>query len=96
MVTEKVGGIDLNSSALDLTTTNEGEFKFPIPTPAMIETFQGVNGFVPTIINVTPIPNLPFVLGLTHDTESSPYAQDENRWLDQAALPKFTHKIILS
>lgn len=59
----KYGGIDLNPAHLDLQIKRDGK---GIPLPLFqqpIETFN-IEGFVPVIINVTPITNLPLLLGL--------------------------------
>ncbi len=58
-----VGGIDLNPALLDLQIKRDGN-GVPLPLPQQpIETMR-IDGFVPIIINITPIPNLPQFLGL--------------------------------
>lgn len=66
------GGIDLNSALLDLQIKRDGE---GVPLPVNLQDFESMNiqGFMPIIINVTPIPNLPMILGFfeeeTYDDE---------------------------
>ncbi len=66
---DPLGGIDLNASALDLKTANVGKFSFPVPTPQMIQNMNQATGFVPIIIQVTPIVNLPLILGFANENE---------------------------
>ncbi|GEM_PF-6306142 len=57
------GGIDFNPALLDLQIKRDGN-GVPLPLPQQpIETMR-IDGFVPIIINITPIPNLPMLLGL--------------------------------
>jgi hypothetical protein len=55
------GGIDLNSIDKDLQTKENGEIKFTID-PAMLEELQNAPGFVPVIINIQPLTDLPTFL----------------------------------
>ncbi len=62
-VAEPPGGIDLNPALLDLQIKRDGN-GVPLPLPQQpIETMH-IDGFLPVIINITPISNLPLVLGL--------------------------------
>ncbi|MBI5149870.1 MAG: hypothetical protein HZA28_03765 [Candidatus Omnitrophica bacterium] len=62
-LTTNPGGIDLNPALLDLQIKRDGN-GVPLPLPQQpIETMH-IDGFVPIIINITPIPNLPMLLGL--------------------------------
>lgn len=57
-----VGGINLSSDLLDLRTRGEEiQFDFNI-SPAMIETLP-IEGFTPLIFQITPVTNLPLLLG---------------------------------
>ncbi|MFT5387480.1 MAG: hypothetical protein ACI9E5_000608 [Candidatus Omnitrophota bacterium] len=68
---ERVGGIDLNPKLLDLQIKRDGS---GIPLPMNFQPLENMNieGFLPVIINVTPIANLPLLLGLL-DNEESPF-----------------------
>jgi len=88
-----VGGIDLNAQALDMTTTNEGEFPFPVPTSQMIQLMNQATGFVPTILNIAPIVNLPLILGLVDEGETLPLANHINDPMDKARNEYFDRVI---
>jgi len=63
-----VGGINLNPALLDLTIKRDGN-GVPLPmTPDEMKSIQ-IDGFLPIIINVTPISNLPLLLGVSEDSE---------------------------
>ncbi|HSV43162.1 MAG TPA: hypothetical protein VLJ10_01280, partial [Candidatus Bathyarchaeia archaeon] len=77
--TRKVGGIDLNPAFLDLKIKRDGN---GIPLPMMDQPMQElmqIEGFVPVIINVTPVQNLPMLLGMdvepTTDDQNEGYAK---------------------
>jgi 5,10-methylenetetrahydrofolate reductase len=55
------GGIDLNSIDQNLQTKENGEIKFAID-PAMLEELRNAPGFVPVIINIQPLTDLPTFL----------------------------------
>jgi hypothetical protein len=57
------GGINLNPNLLDLQIKRDGN-GVPLPLPQQpIETMH-IEGFLPIIINVTPVTNLPLLLGM--------------------------------
>ncbi|MBP9854509.1 MAG: hypothetical protein KBD53_06550 [Candidatus Omnitrophica bacterium] len=60
---DRVGGIDLNPKLLDLQIKRDGS---GVPLPYNQQPFENMNidGFIPVIINVSPITNLPLMLGL--------------------------------
>ncbi len=59
-----VGGIDFNADKMILETRSSGgEIKFQI-NPQKLREFQNAPGFVPVIINIQPLINLPLFLGL--------------------------------
>ncbi len=61
--TNNLGGIDLNSANLDLQIKRDGN-GIPLPMNLQpIETMH-IEGFVPVIINITPIKDLPFLSGI--------------------------------
>ena len=59
------GGIDLNSSKMNLLVQNSGQgIRFHID-PAMLQQLKDAPGFVPVIINIRPLTNIRTFLGLT-------------------------------
>ena len=62
-----VGGIDLNPALLDLQIKRDANF-VPLPLPQQPIQQMHIEGFIPVIINITPVTNLPMLLGLA-DTE---------------------------
>ena len=61
------GGIDLNPELLDLQIKRDGN-GVPLPLPMQPIENMHIEGFLPVIINITPVTNLPLLLGLA-DTE---------------------------
>lgn len=63
---QKYGGIDLNPKLLDLQIKRDDQ---GIPLPLFDQPIEQMNieGFVPVIINVVPLTNLPFLLGVKAD-----------------------------
>ncbi|MEW5895390.1 MAG: 2-phospho-L-lactate transferase CofD family protein [Candidatus Omnitrophota bacterium] len=67
---EQVGGIDLNPDYLDLRIKRDGN-GVPLPmSQQSIEQLRQIDGFLPVIINVTPIQNFPMALGLDVSSEN--------------------------
>ena len=65
-----VGGIDFNPKGLNLTTTGEMvPFEMPSFTQETLDSMN-VTGYMPIIINVTPVTNFTLLLGLSDDKES--------------------------
>ncbi|MBF0385154.1 MAG: hypothetical protein HQL27_04715, partial [Candidatus Omnitrophica bacterium] len=63
---DEVGGINLNPALLDMIIKRDGN-GVPLPlTPVEIQNLS-VDGFLPVIISVTPITDLPLLLGVTED-----------------------------
>lgn len=64
--TEKPGGIDFNPQLLDLQIKRDPN---GVPLPIQMQPLQtietNIQGIVPVIINITPIPSLPAMLGLS-------------------------------
>lgn len=59
---ETVGGIDFNPEIMKIETMQTGEsFDFEFTSPQILNT--QVNGLVPIIINVSPVTNIPLLLG---------------------------------
>jgi len=67
MLTKNPGGIDLNSNILNMNIQRDGK---GIALPAFQQPIENINvdGFIPLIINVVPITNLPLIIGIV-DTE---------------------------
>ncbi|MBI5416009.1 MAG: phosphoglycerate kinase, partial [Candidatus Omnitrophica bacterium] len=60
---EEPGGINLDPALLDLQIRRDANF-VPLPLPQQpIETMR-IEGFIPVIINITPVMDLPLLLGL--------------------------------
>ena len=57
------GGIDFNAENMDVTTKGD-EIDFDIPLDMQNIDFNNIEGFVPIIINITPIANFMGLLGL--------------------------------
>ena len=59
-----VGGINLNPVLLDLQIKRDGN---GVPLPINLQPIHQmkIDGFVPIIINVTPVVNLPFLMGFS-------------------------------
>ena len=64
---EDVGGINLNPALLDLQIKRDAN-GVPLPLPRQPIGEMHIDGFIPVIINITPVTNLPLLLGLA-DTE---------------------------
>jgi len=68
--TENVGGIDLNPALMNLQIKRDGN-GVPLPMPQQnIESIK-IDGLFPVIINVTPVTNMPFLLGLGDTQEDN-------------------------
>ncbi len=63
------GGIDFNPKALEMNIKRDGK-GIPLPVSQQpIEQFMQLQEFVPVIINIAPIQNLPALLGLKEEEE---------------------------
>ena len=60
------GGIDLNPALLDLQIKRDGN-GIPLPVNQQPIHNMKIDGFIPIIINVTPISNLPLILGFVDE-----------------------------
>ena len=71
---EAPGGIDFNPALLNLQIKRD---RAGVPLPAVQQPIGNMNidGFIPVIINVTPMLNLPFLLGVDSPGQSQPQAQ---------------------
>ena len=59
---DAVGGIDLNPAMLSLQIRRDGN-GIPLPIEEQPLENMEIRGFVPVIINITPVPNLPALIG---------------------------------
>ncbi len=87
---ENLGGIDFNPNSFDLGIQGQGfDYNAPID-PQLLESLisSPIGGFIPVIINITPIINLPQLLGLNGDRENVPVEQSsfpkEELWREEA------------
>ncbi len=63
-----LGGINLNPSIYDIETRGESsEFDFTFEDPAVIN--ADITGLVPVIINVTPVTNIPLLIGVKEEAK---------------------------
>ena len=62
-VPEKVGGIDLNPENLDIEIKGKGVVPFNMENVG-IKDFENFTGFTPIIFQMTPVINIPLLLGL--------------------------------
>lgn len=72
-LTTNPGGINLNPALLDLQIKRDANF-VPLPLPQQPIQQMHIEGFIPVIINITPVTNLPMLLGLAdtkQDTEET-------------------------
>ena len=66
------GGIDLQTGQMDLDIRgNAGSFEIEIPTDTLERLRNDVKGFVPLIINVQPLTDVPLFLGLSDSSSNS-------------------------
>lgn len=89
------GGIDLNSDALEMRTDNTGAFAFPVPSPQMIQDMNQATGFVPTVLEVAPITNLPMLLGLADEAgeDEQPVRRSDAGRVDKARNEYFDRMV---
>ena len=63
-----LGGINLNPALLNLQIKRDTE-GIPLPLPQQPVGDMNIEGFLPIIINITPVPSLPMLLGMTADED---------------------------
>ena len=63
--------IDLNTAQFDLQIKRDGK---GIPLPVFDQSIENINikGFIPVIINIQPVINLPLLLGVNGDADETP------------------------
>jgi len=79
----KPGGIDLNPNTLDLQTQGR-RFDLKLPLNSFDLQNIRIDGFTPVIINVTPLTNLPLLLGLVDEESETPKNANHTPELDPA------------
>ncbi|MCK4829606.1 hypothetical protein KA005_78505, partial [bacterium] len=70
-VASSPGGIDLNPRNIDIKTRGDG-IKIQFPSFNQNLPINIIDGFVPVIINITPITNIPFLLGVESESLKEP------------------------
>lgn len=68
---DSFAGINLDPALLDLQIKRDGN-GVPFPLPQQPVESMRIEGFIPIIINVTPVLNLPLLLGLTEPNGETP------------------------
>ncbi len=68
---KRVGGINLDPKLLDLQIKRDGN-GIPLPMNAQPIRNMKIDGFFPVIINITPVQNLPFLLGINKESKDVP------------------------
>jgi len=78
------GGIDLNPDLLDLQIQRDGN-GIPLPMQQQpVDVFKNIEGFIPVIINLTPVTNMPFILGFVDkDGDPTEYSYDHEYLSDE-------------
>ncbi|MCA9395199.1 MAG: fructose-bisphosphate aldolase class I [Candidatus Omnitrophica bacterium] len=73
---ETTGGIDLNPEIMNLQIMRDGNgVALPLPQQP-VETLQNIEGFIPVIMQMTPITNMPLILGLGIDFNPTEFGYD--------------------
>ena len=71
-VSSPIGGIDLNPALMDLQIKRDGN-GVPLPFNLQPAEIMNIEGLLPVIINVTPVLNVPLLLGLDMPVDKKPY-----------------------
>lgn len=79
------GGIDLNSKNLQLESSGD-QIQMTIPQRFQDMKDVSIDGFVPVIINIVPVNNLPLILG-NADTQGSSDSEDKSATPTPIATP---------
>ena len=77
---QNVGGIDLNPAMLDLQIKRD-ENGVPLPIFEQPIDNMRIDGFLPVIINITPVPSIPLMLGIAD------FPVDESDFSDSGDSP---------
>jgi hypothetical protein len=68
------GGIDLNPAQMNMSITGDGSAAINAFDPAIFEQLQGVQGFIPVILNIMPVNDLPAFFGISSSADQTPVA----------------------
>ncbi|MBN1869265.1 MAG: glucose-6-phosphate isomerase [Candidatus Omnitrophica bacterium] len=94
-IQKDVGGINLNPDLLDLQIKRDGN---GIPLPVNLQPIHQmkIDGFVPVIINVTPIVNLPLLLGFSEKDApvNSAGSSSPSKIRDLSVIGKYRNKYV--
>ena len=89
---DKKGGINLNSAMLDLQIKRDGN---GVPLPVFQQPIgeMRIDGFLPIIIDIIPIVNLPLLLGLADSEEDATdpgyeYGFNPRQKIDRFKMPE--------
>lgn len=74
---QRVGGIDLNPNNMQLNDTPGNEIRMNVPVNSQELYNIPVEGFVPVIINITPVSNLPLLLGIFENANDDSFAAQD-------------------
>ena len=80
-VSDAPGGIDLNPVLLNLQIKRDGN-GVPLPLPMQPIENMCIDGFLPVIINVTPVTNLPLLLGIADDESPTDSADSGSQLME--------------
>ena len=70
---DTTGGIDLNPAMLNLQIMRDGNgVALPLPMQP-VETMQNIEGFIPVIMQLTPVTTMPMILGVSLDLNSNEF-----------------------
>jgi len=92
-----LGGINLNPALMDLQIKRDGN-GIPLPFNLQPIEIMNIEGFIPVIINVTPVLNVPLLLGFDMpDTNDKPYDSADSEPTSSTELgfvDRYRHKYI--
>ena len=92
---KKKGGIDFNPELMEMEEWGQ-DIEFDIPAEWRGVEPADIEGFVPVIINVAPITNLPLLLGFNPESEpsSQPLADQDPLFEPMAYLPRIKASLL--
>jgi len=95
-VTKEVGGINLNPALMDLQIKRDGN-GIPLPFNLQPATIMDIEGLLPVIINVTPVMNVPLLLGFDMPRDEKPYDSadsDPSTTMELGYIDKYRNKYV--
>jgi len=95
---DEVGGINLNPALMDLQIKRDGN-GVPLPFNLQPDTIMNIEGLIPVIINVTPVVNLPMLLGWDiPDADNRPFdsadSDKQPSTMDLGFVDKYRNKFV--